>query len=175
MNYNINKQQILKMLHNNNVVQPKAKYSNNIVIAMALQLEESDYIIVESSNGSNVMFNRGTAGEIVAKILIHRDLGLEIFHTKSPQKVADLDTTKNPNQAKKLGLPRSKNIEIKVASSFAKGSTLSNNARYVLVLNQVGPWLVDRKNVATSKSGHVLPNQPDGVYLEELAKLLGYK
>lgn len=169
---------LIDTLLRNNEQQPKAKYANNILLHMADKMENGDTVQAEITRSKKgVAYNRGSIGECLVRIAILRYcVGYKsVDTTKHDAKIADLDTTMlNSDKLAELGLPVSKNIEIKFANSFANATPKTNKAHWVLLANQHGVYLIPANKVKTTKTGHITPNQFEGKHLKKLSELLGY-
>ena len=169
----LSKQEILKVLTTNTQEQPKAVYSNAVIERISRKMYNADYIEVECTKQNKNMFNRGVAVEIMVKMLVYRYCGINTQAHKSECYESDMNTL-GLNKVRELGLPISDNIEIKFATSFANATPKKNTAKWVLLINQQGAYLVSAEEVATVGSGHIKPKQPKAKRLNKLSDLLGF-
>lgn len=171
----LSKKELKDMLLNNNIAQPKAKYSNNVLLNM-LDSVKSDFTIKVEKTKSLNMVNRGSVAEILFKLLLNQALNTNVVKSdKSQAYSSDLDTSNiNTQLLEKFGLPKSKNIEIKFSTSFATASPKNNNARYIIVISESGLSLVSSKNVMFDSKNHVARYQPYGETLRVLEKTMGW-
>lgn len=165
------KKDLLMIIECNNQIQPKAKYSNKLLLNMLNNIPDRGEVSIESTRSNNGMINRGSLCEMLVKMYI---LG-KTSMTKSDCGEVDLDTSAlDEKRLKMFNLPRSKNIEIKFSTSFAYASPKSNKAHYTIVCNDTGAYLVESGKLAKNKSNHIVAKQPNGVLLKNLSMVLGY-
>lgn len=165
------KKDLLTIIESNNIIQPKAKYSNKLLINMLANIPDKGEVSIESTRSNNGMINRGSLCEMLVKMYV---LG-KTKMLKSECNEADLDTSAlDEKRLKMFNLPRSKNIEIKFSTSFAYASPKSNKAHYTIVCNDTGAYLVESGKLAKNKSNHIIAKQPNGVLLKNLSMVLGY-
>lgn len=169
----LSKQEILNVLIINTHEQPKAVYSNSVIERISRKMCDTDYIEVECTKTNKNMFNRGVAVEIMVKLLVYRYCGINTQAHKSKCYESDMNTL-GLNKVRELGLPLSDNIEIKFATSFANATPKKNTAKWVLLINQQGAYLVSAKEIVTVGSGHIKPKQPNAKKLNKLNGLLGF-
>ena len=167
------KNQLVNAFTQNNADQPKAKYSNNVILNMldCLPMDfEAD--IEPTRNGFAV--NRGSLVECIIKAVVCND-----YHaTKSSCRVADLDTRKlNAQQLALVNGVVSSNIEIKFSTSFAPATKKTSKAHKTILVCESGIYMIDSKNIIPTKSGKINVNNQkakDLIELTELMDLLGY-
>lgn len=156
-----------------NAKQPKnAIYSNNVIFKMLKNAPKNLIIESEPTRGSNVP-NRGSVVEQLVQAII---LGNSAPTQKAQAGESDLDTTILSNDIlNRYDLPRTRNLEIKFATSFSKGSPKHNRATYVLLINQAGAYLVPSVCLDRDNSGHIKPTSAKyGQHLKVLSQALGF-
>lgn len=162
-----------EMLLNNNTSQPKAKYSNNVILQM-LDTLPSDFVADVEPTRNGFALNRGSLVECIIKAVITNDFQ----PSKSSCRVADLNTLNLSSEALELvhGV-RSANIEIKFSTSFAPATHKTSKARKTIIVCEYGIYMIDSKNIIPTKSGKINinnQNPKDLEMLEELMDLLGF-
>ena len=107
--------QLKEMLERNTKEQPKAKYSNDVLLHMLESLNDDFMAWLELAKGGK-MVNRGSLAEVIIKAYLYEVNEV----SKSLAYAVDLDSTKLSEEKRALlrGL-KSTNIEIKFATSFA--------------------------------------------------------
>lgn len=168
-----NQVQLVELFKENNQVQPKAKYSNNVIIQM-LETLSSDFVADIEPTRNGFAVNRGSLVECIIKAVVYGVNGVN----KSSCKVADLDTTHLDTEHLALvnGV-KSSNIEIKFSTSFAPATHKTSKARKTIIVCEYGVYMIDSKNIIPTKSGKININNQntrDLVELTELMDLLGY-
>ena len=167
------KNQLIALFKDNNARQPKAKYSNNVIIQM-LETLSSDFTADVEPTRSGFAINRGSLVECIIKAVV---CGL-VSGIKSNFRVADLDTMHL--DAEHLALVngvKSSNIEIKFSTSFAPATHKTSKARKTIIVCEYGIYMLDSKNIVPTKSGKINinnQNKNDLTELSELMDLLGY-
>ena len=166
-----NKQNLITLLNLNTIEQPKAKYSNQVILQMLEKLPDDFECFAEITRGKTLMVNRGALVECIIRAVITQCYQ----QTKSKALEVDLDTTKlDKTLLNKYCLPVSKNIEIKFTSSFAFASPKSNKARQTIVVTPNDIKIVDSVFLNKNASGHIKTQQPYGVLMTNLMSALGY-
>lgn len=165
--------QLLDLFSQNNIQQPKAKYSNNVIMQM-LENSASDFTADIEPTRNGFAVNRGSLVECIIKCAV---LGVSNVG-KSSCKIADLDTTHLA--ADRLALVngvKSSNIEIKFSTSFAPATHKTSKARKTIIVCEYGIYMIDSKNIIPTKSGKINinnQNPKDLTELTELMDLLGF-
>ena len=167
------KNQLVDLFNENNQKQPKAKYSNNIILNM-LDCLPSDFEADVESTRNGFAINRGSLVECIIKSVIYND-----YHAKKSNcRVADLDTRGlNAQQLALVDNVVSSNIEIKFSTSFAPATRKTSKARKTILVCESGVYMIDSKNIIPTKAGKINVNNQkakDLVELSELMDLLGY-
>lgn len=161
----IAKRELVNMLLANNNAQPKAKYSNNILLAM-LDKMPSDFVATLEPTREGFAINRGSLAECLVKYAITGEC------EKSQASIADLDTSKTSQAVlDKYGLPRSTNIEIKYSTSFAPATHKTSKARYTIIVSQLGIHLIESRNLVSTSAGKININNQRAKDLVELKAL----
>lgn len=156
--------------------QPKnAIYSNNVIFKMLKKTPKNAIIECEPTRGLGVP-NRGAVVEILTKTIIFNHDNKQLNGLKSQAGESDLNTTLLSEKTRAFfNLPKSKNIEIKFATSFSKGSPKQNNAPYTLLINQDGAYLVPSIDLDRDTTGHIKPTSAKyGIRLNNLCNALGF-
>ncbi len=137
----LTKKQCITILTENNLTQPKAKYSNNILLAMLEAVSNKTIFYVEPTK-SGFPINRGSLCECIIKALIYNTD--TVF--KSSQRKGDLNTYKIAKAELDCYELDKKVYEIKFATSFANSSKVSNTrCNKVILVTAEGIYLVDNK------------------------------
>lgn len=170
---NYTKQDLLLMINFNNLVQPKAKYSNACIERM-LECLPNDFTATLEETKSGAFVNRGSLVECIVKSVIYGVSNIE----KSKQKDSDLNTLKLDSKHLNLvnGI-KSSNIEIKFTTSFAPATAKHNKAHKVILVCDYGIFMIDSKNIVATKAGKINVNNQrstDLTPLNDLMDLLGY-
>lgn len=167
---NFTKKELIALLKENNDKQPKAKYSNNILLSM-LEKTDSNFIATLEPTRNGFAFNRGSLCECLVKYAITKDT------TKSQAFESDLNTTKVSDKVLEyFNLPKSSNIEIKYSTSFAPATKKTSKARMTIIVSQLGIHLIESKNLIATDSGKInISNQrpKDLIELKNLERALG--
>ena len=158
--YTIN--QVRDLLVKNNQEQPKAKYSNNIILTMLNQLSDNTTFEIEPTRGGFEL-NRGTLVEEIVKAV----LGAAV--NKSYSGKADVEL-KNVEKAKFEIPTQAKKIEIKFATTFAPASATQPKTKYVILVVKEGAYLIETKD---HKGRYTNNSFLDGERLETLSEMLG--
>ena len=132
------KNQCINLLEQNNHDQPKAKYSNNVLLQMLQMCDNKSKFSVEKTR-DNFELNRGSLCECIVK----RVLGLT--STKASKGLADIDLTGLDRKALELPI-RAKKLEIKFATSFANASANQPATKYVMLVTKNGAYLLETAN-----------------------------
>lgn len=160
------KNELVIELLNNNKTQPKAKYSNNILLKM-LDKVGDDFVATLEPTKNGFAFNRGSLCECLIKYAVQGT------SEKAQAYESDLDTSKVDNT---YGLPKSSNIEVKYSTSFAPATRKTSKARYTLIVSQLGIHLIESKNLIATDSGKInISNQKMSCLtkMTELEKVVG--
>lgn len=167
------KKQLMEMLERNTKEQPKAKYSNDVLLHMLESLNDDFMAWLELAKGGK-MVNRGSLAEVIIKAYLY-----EVDEvSKSLAYAVDLDTRNLSEEKLKLlrGLKTS-NLEIKFATSFAPATYKKNKAHYTMIVCQEGIYLIRSSQIIWTKAGKLNANNqmPSAmVRLNRLSKCLGY-
>ena len=165
------KNELVIELLNNNKTQPKAKYSNNILLNMLSKVDD-DFVATLEPTKNGFAFNRGSLCECLVKYAITKDT------TKSQANESDLNTTKlSDKELAFFNLPKSNNIEIKYSTSFAPATKKTSKAHQTIIVSQLGIHLIESKNLIATDSGKInISNQraKDLIELKNLEKVLGF-
>lgn len=160
------------MLKANNITQPKAKYSNNIILTMLENLDNDFIADIEPSR--NGFINRGSLVECIIKYVAYNTPNV----SKSCAFQSDLNTLLVDKKTLKLfNNVRSSNIEIKFSTSFAPATAKTSKARKTIIISENSIVMLDSKNLVKTKAGKIsLNNQKvcDLVVLNDLMERLGY-
>lgn len=160
------KNEIIALLNENNAKQPKAKYSNNILLKM-LENIDNNFVATLEPTRNGFAFNRGSLCECIIKYVIQGTT------TKAQAFESDLNTLK---VADTYDLPKSSNIEIKYSTSFSPATRKTSKARYTMIVAESGAYLIESKKLVATGSGKInINNQKmkDLTKLERLNKRLG--
>jgi len=164
------KQQLINLLLLNNKLQPKAKYSNNILLAMLNKVSDNFNATLEPTR-NGFAINRGSLAEVLVKYIVLGET------TKSQANQADLDTSKLSQKALSFfNLPKSKDIEIKYSTSFSPATHKTSKAKYTIIVSDKGAHLIESKNLISTSAGKInINNQKvkDLTYLQNLSMSLG--
>lgn len=167
------KNQLIALFNENNATQPKAKYSNNVIIQM-LETLSSDFVADIEPTRNGFAVNRGSLVECIIKAVVY---GVNDT-TKSSCRVADLDTTKlNAQQLALVNGVVSSNIEIKFSTSFAPATHKTSKARKTIIVSETMIVMMDSKNIIPTKAGKININNQKASQCEmlnDLMDLLGY-
>ena len=155
------KNELIALLKQNNSEQPKAKYSNNVLLAM---LENSDIESVSSEPTRNgFLVNRGVVCECLVKHALRK-----WSNTYKTTRNADIKISKGDDRAimREYGLNPNLNYEIKFTTSFALASNSKLRTKYILLVMADGVYLVESKKYERA-------NYPQGKRLDKLSQELG--
>lgn len=151
------------LLEENNIKQPKAKYSNNVILAMLEQFDENATVEVEPTRG---MFeiNRGSLVEnLVKMVLMNTTQAWKTQRNRS-------DIMRGSQGLKAFGLDKWLNYEIKFATTFAPATESKPKTKYVILITADGAYLIETKN----HQGRFTNNSIwDGERLDDLSEALG--
>lgn len=157
----------------NNEQQPKAKYSNNVILQMLECMPSTLDIEVEPTR-SGFAFNRGSLVECLIRAVITNDY----IQCRANARESDLNSMDfTSEQLALINGIKSKNIEIKFSTSFAPATKKSNKARYTIIACEHGVYMIESKNIVWTKAGKLNinnQNSRDLTPLNELMDLLGY-
>lgn len=155
--------QCTTLLTQNNQNQPKAKYSNNVILTMLNQFDENATVCVEPTR-KGFELNRGSLVEnLVKMILFGTDCGFKTKQRKS-------DIGKNSKNATAYGLDKNLCYEIKFATTFAPATESQPKTKYVILITADGAYLIESKN---HKGRYTNNSIWEGTRLEELSEALG--
>lgn len=155
------KKELVELLKQNNTQQPKAKYSNNILLKM-LGATDNDFVATLEPTRKGFAFNRGSLCECLVNYAITGKT------TKAQAHESDLDTSK---VADTYGLPKSSNIEIKYSTSFSPATKKTSKAHYTIIVAESGAYLIESKNLVATESGKININNQKQKYLQPLTRL----
>ena len=155
------KNEIIALLKENNAKQPKAKYSNNILLKM-LGATDNNFVATLEPTRNGFAFNRGSLCECLVNYAITGKT------TKAQAHESDLDTTKVVDT---YGLPKSSNIEIKYSTSFSPATKKTSKAHYTIIVCEKGAYLIDSKNIIPTSAGKININNQVDKYLTKLTRL----
>ena len=159
------KNELVELLKQNNTTQPKAKYSNNILLSM-LEKVDSNFIATLEPTRNGFAFNRGSLCECLIKYVITKET------SKAQASESDLNTSKvNAETLEKYELPKSTNIEVKYSTSFAPATHKTSKARYTIIVSNLGIHLIESKNLIETSSGKININNQRIKDLKELKNL----
>ena len=167
------KNELMEMLKENTKRQPKAKYSNDVLLHMLENVDDNFSAYLETTKGGD-MVNRGSLAEVIIKAYLY-----EVDEvSKSLAYAVDLDTRNLSEEKLKLlrGLKTS-NLEIKFATSFAPATYKKNKAHFTMIVCQEGIYLIRSSQIIWTKAGKLNANNqmPSAmVRLNKLSKCLGY-
>lgn len=152
-----------RLLAQNNIDQPKAKYSNNVILSMLDQFDENATVSVEPTR-KGFELNRGSLVEnLVKMVLLGTDKGFKTKQRKS-------DVGKNSKNATVYGLDKRLCYEIKFATTFAPATESQPKTKYVILITADGAYLIESKN----HEGRYTNNSIwEGERLDELSEALG--
>lgn len=155
--------QCATLLEQNNQNQPKAKYSNNVILSMLAQFDENATVCVEPTR-KGFELNRGSLVEnLVKMVLLGTDCGFKTKQRKS-------DVGKNSKNATAYGLDKNLCYEIKFATTFAPATESQPKTKYVILITADGAFLIESKN---HKGRYTNNSIWEGEKLEELSEALG--
>ena len=160
------KEDMVSLLIKNNETQPKAKYSNDILLAMLEHVSDNFTARLEETRG-NFAFNRGSAVECLLRAIVTGEMNA----VKAQAGEADLFLKKAV-----LGLPARAKIEVKFSTSFAPATAKTSKGKWVVIIGQEGAFLVESKNLVATAKGKINLNDQNAKYchrLNELSEALG--
>ena len=161
------KKVLINLLLINNTTQPKAKYSNNVLLAM-LENTANDFVAELEPTRNGFAFNRGSLAECLIKSKILN----QATCLKSQCLQADLDTSKlDTKTLEKYNLPKSTSIEIKYSTSFAPATHKTSKSRYTLIACESGIYLINSVDLIPTKSGKININNQKAKCLKRLNTL----
>lgn len=151
------------LLEENNVNQPKAKYSNNVILAMLEQFDDNATVEVEPTRG---MFpiNRGSLVENLVKMVLMNTT--ETWKTQRNRS----DVMRGCQGLKEYGLQKQLNYEIKFATTFAPATESKPKTKFVILITADGAYLIESKNHAGRFTNNSIW---DGERLDDLSEALG--
>lgn len=151
------------LLEQNNIDQPKARYSNNILLTMLDQVSDNATVEVEPTKGGFEL-NRGSLAEnIVKMILLNTSEAWKTQRNRS-------DVKRGSANLKMFGLDKWLNYEVKFATSFANASSSEPKTKYVILVTPDGAYLVEsKKHVGKWTTSSIW----DGERLDDLSEALG--
>ena len=161
---NFSKNECIALLVANNTDQPKAHYSNDVLLHMLNAVDNDSIFTVEPTRGKFAM-NRGSLCEGIIKAILGIDL------SKTQKGVADIDLKGIDNI--KFGLPKyAKKLEVKFATSFADASDNAPKTKYVLLVTAEGCFNIDTNN---HKQGKYTRNSIfEGTRNNIISEMLGF-
>ena len=156
--------QCTALLKENNTNQPKAKYSNNVILAMLSTFDENATVCVEPTR-KGFELNRGSLVENLVKMaLLDTCNGF-----KSSQRKSDIG--RNAKNATAYGLDKSLKYEVKFATTFAPATESKPKTKYVILVTATGCHLIETAN---HKGRYTNNSDLEGVRLDELSARLGF-
>lgn len=165
------KKELVAYLIENNKTQPKAKYSNNILLNM-LSKTDSNFIATLEPTKNGFAFNRGSLCECLVKYAITKET------SKAQATESDLNTSKVDSKVLEyFNLPKSNNIEIKYSTTFAPATKKTSKAKQTIIVSQLGIHLIDSDKLIATDSGKInITNQrvKDLTELKNLERVLGF-
>ena len=155
--------QCARLLAQNNIDQPKAKYSNNVILAMLSTFDDNATVCVEPTR-KGFELNRGSLVENLVKMaLLDTDNGFKTAQRKS-------DIGRNAKNATAYGLNKNLKYEVKFATTFAPATESKPKTKYVILVTATGCYLIETAN----HQGRYTNNSDlDGTRLDELSARLG--
>lgn len=157
------KTEIVAKLIENNLNQPKAKYSNNTILNMLNAVDDDTMFTLEPTR-NGFAFNRGSLVEEIVKYILGIDTD------KSQRGSADIDLKGIDN--KSFGLPSAaKKVEVKFATTFAPASASMPTTKYVILINNEGAFLIESAN---HKGRYTSYSWYEGTRLDIISKILGF-
>lgn len=156
--------QCARLLAQNNIDQPKAKYSNNVILAMLSTFDDNATVCVEPTR-KGFELNRGSLVENLVKMaLLDTDNGFKTAQRKS-------DIGRNAKNATAYGLNKNLKYEVKFATTFAPATESKPKTKYVILVTATGCYLIETAN----HQGRYTNNSDlDGTRLDELSARLGF-
>ena len=156
---------IRALLARNSNDQPKAKYSNAVILRMLDAVPADFTACVEPTRGAFPL-NRGSIVECIIKAVLYGVA--DTFKTSQGRK--DIDLRKVDNRA--FGIdPRAQRLEVKFATSFAPASEAQPDTAWVLLVTDRGVYNVR----ASEHQGRYTRNSDlDGEVNEVLSELFGF-
>lgn len=159
-NYSVEK--CIALLEENNHTQPKAKYSNNILINM-LQCTTMKRVSVEQTKGGFEL-NRGSLCECLVKSALGQK--------GNKQAKGNADINLKGVDKKEYELPQyAKKLEVKFATSFAPATKNKVATKYVILVTDKGAYLIDTAN---HEGRFTRKSVDEGERLDNLSELLGF-
>ena len=155
--------QCARLLAQNNIDQPKAKYSNNVILSMLSTFDQNATVCVEPTR-KGFELNRGSLVENLVKMaLLDTDNGFKTAQRKS-------DIGRNAKNATAYGLNKNLKYEVKFATTFAPATESKPKTKYVILVTATGCYLIETAN----HQGRYTNNSDlDGTRLDELSERLG--
>lgn len=157
------KSEIIEKLLENNTKQPKAKYSNNLILAM-LEGVSNDVIFTLEPTRNGFAFNRGSLVEEIVKFY----LGVEV--DKTQRNGADVNLKGVDKQAFEIPT-NAKKLEIKFATTFAPASASKPATKYVLLVCPDGAFLIE---ASKHEGRYTNYSYYEGERLDTLSEMLGF-
>lgn len=168
------KQDLINLVEMNTQLQPKAKYSNAIILTMLKSLDDNFTATLEPARSAKygVMVNRGSLVECIVKYAVIRN------GEKTPGAGADLDTKHYMANLDLVDNVVSDNIEIKFSTSFAPATTIkSKKPKKVILVSEHTIGMIDSDKIIYTPAGKININNQKAKDLKPLTKLmevLGY-
>lgn len=157
------KNECINLLLTNNAEQYKAKYSNNVLLAMLETLSDDKSFAVEPTRGGFEL-NRGSLCEAIVKSFLY---GYECAGRTSQNKS---DLRKGIKNASVYGLKSNYCYEIKFATSFAPATLNPTKTANILLVTTTGIYLIK----SVDHCGRYTNNSDlDGERLDKLSEALG--
>lgn len=157
------KQEVVDLLKQNNIDQPKAKYSNNVILQMLHAIDENAVFSVEPTRGQFAL-NRGTIVEEIVKAV------LGVAGGKTQKGKADIDLS-GVDKAKFEIPTRARKLEVKFATTFAPATASQPSTKYVILITADGAFLIEAEN---HEGRYTNTSCWDGEKMEALSEMLGF-
>lgn len=158
------KNECINLLLDNNINQPKAKYSNNILLAMLDSTPDGTQFRIEPTRGGFEL-NRGSLCEAIVKAVLY---GYECAG-RTAQNKSDLH--KGIKNANAYGLKSNYCYEVKFATTFAPATASEPKTKNTILITADGAYIIESKN----HQGRYTNNSIwDGIRLDELSEALGF-
>lgn len=159
------KNECINLLLDNNINQPKAKYSNNVLLAMLECVPADTTFRVEPTRGGFEL-NRGSLCEAIIKAVLY---GYDSVGKTSQNKS---DLCKGIKNATAYGLKSNYCYEIKFATVFAPATLNATKTKSILLVTATGVYLVNK----VEHCGRFTNNSDlDGERLDYLSEVLGFQ
>lgn len=158
------KNECINLLTANNIDQPKAKYSNNILLNMLDCVADNTEFMIEPTRGGFEL-NRGSLCEAIVKAVLYGYASAG----KTAQRKADL--CKGIKNANSFGLDSRYCYEVKFATTFAPATASQPKTKNTILITADGAYMIESKN---HKGRYTNNSIWDGERLDELSEALGF-